>query len=181
MTTKSNPLHLPDNLGRVFWITGLAGSGKSTIAKQLALELRFRGEKIINLDGDSIRETIAEDLGHSVNDRLRLARRYGRICKMLSDQGAWVVSAFMALFHEVQRWNRANIGDYTEIFVSVPMSELILRDQKGLYSSAMAGKIKNVVGVNITPEFPECPDLVVENYGSETADDSVAKILSRFC
>ena len=81
MITKSNPPRLPDNLGRVFWITGLAGSGKSTIAKQLALELRVRGEKIIYLDGDSVRETLAENLGHSVNERLRLARSYGRFCK----------------------------------------------------------------------------------------------------
>lgn len=166
--------------GRVFWITGLAGSGKSTISRDLTRALRARGRSVVYLDGDILRATVAEDIGHSIEDRIRVAGRYGRFCKMLSDQGVWVVAAFIALFHEAQRWNRENIDDYVEVFVSVPMEELIARDQKGLYSRARAGEIQNVVGIDIPAEFPETPELVVENHGEREAAEGVAEILARW-
>jgi cytidine diphosphoramidate kinase len=166
--------------GRVFWITGLAGSGKSTIAHELTEALRAQGRNVVYLDGDILRAAIAEDIGYSPADRLIIASRYGRFCKLLADQGIWVVGAFIALIHEVQNANRENIDDYVEVFVSVPMEELIARDQKGLYSRARAGEVENVIGIDIPAEFPQTPEIVVENHGGRSATQAVEEIMERW-
>lgn len=166
--------------GRVFWLTGLSGSGKSTIAHQLTEEIRKVTPGVVYLDGDIIREVLPEPSGHTLEERRQLAASYGRLCRMLSDQGVWVVAAVIAMFHEVQRWNRENIEDYVEVFVSVPMEELIRRDQKGLYSRALAGEIDNVVGIDIPAEEPECPEIVIDNHGERSSRHAVETILEQW-
>jgi glutamine kinase len=150
--------------GRVFWITGLSGSGKTTLGKKLSSRLREEGCPTVLLDGDALRQAIAEDLGHSHADRRRSAMRNARTCRMLAAQGFDVVCATISLFHSVQRWNRANIPNYFEIYLRVPFEELTRRDSKGIYSHALGGA-SNVVGLDISMEEPETPDLVLENYG----------------
>src|SRR5580658_10619623 len=95
--------------GRVFWITGLSGAGKTTLGRELSSRLRVIGHPTVFLDGDALRSAIAEDLGHSADDRRRSAMRNARLCQLLAGQGADVVCATISLFHEVQRWNRENI------------------------------------------------------------------------
>lgn len=163
--------------GQLIWVTGLAGSGKSTIAKLLSDRLRETRPSVVYLDGDVLREAFSGSHGHDIETRRKLAARYSRICKMLVDQGVCVVAAFIAMFHDVHAWNRAHIGDYVEIFVDVPIEELIRRDQKQLYSRALSGEIVDVVGIDQPAEFPENPSLVVDNHGERSADDSVAEIL----
>src|SRR5215467_7494012 len=101
--------------GRVFWITGLSGAGKTTVGRELWSRLRAAGRPVTFLDGDMLRDVIAEDLGHSSGDRRRSAMRNARLCRLLAGQGADVVCATISLFHEVQRWNREHIPGYREI------------------------------------------------------------------
>jgi adenylylsulfate kinase len=118
--------------GRVFWITGLSGAGKTTVGQELWGRLRTTGRPVIFLDGDELRAVIAEDLGHSAENRRLSAMRNARLCRLLAGQGADVVCATISLFHEVQRWNRKNIPGYREIYLRVPIDELRRRDSKGI-------------------------------------------------
>jgi glutamine kinase len=168
---------LQRGLGRVFWITGLSGSGKTTLGRELCRRLRADGRQVTFLDGDQLREVIAEDLGHSTSNRRESAMRNARLCRMLAQQGGSVVCATISLFHEVQRWNRANMPEYYEIYLHVPMEELRRRDTKGIYSRAERGDLTDVVGVDLPAETPEAPDLVLENYGELDATTAVSRIL----
>jgi glutamine kinase len=158
--------------GRVYWITGLSGAGKTTTGSDLWRRLRAAGRPVILLDGDVTREVIADDLGHSTNHRRRSALRNARLCRLLSNQGSDVVCTTISLFHEVQRWNRENIPGYCEIYLRVPMDELQRRDAKGIYAASNRGELRDVVGLDVPAELPEAPDLTLDNFG--TLDSSAA-------
>src|SRR5580693_914229 len=164
--------------GRVFWITGLSGAGKTTLGRELWSRLRAAGRPAIFLDGDALRAGIAEDLGHSASDRRRSAMRNARLCRLLAQQGADVVCATISLFHEVQRWNRENIPGYREIYLRVPLNELQRRDSKGIYAGAQRGDTRDVVGLDVAAETPEAPDLVLDNYGQLDVATAVDRILA---
>lgn len=164
--------------GRVYWITGLSGAGKTTIGQALLDRLRAAGRSAIFLDGDALREVIAEDLGHNMESRRRSAMRNARLCRMLSSQGQDIVCPTISLFHDVQRWNRVNIPGYTEIYLRVPMEELQRRDAKGIYAAAIRGAPGNVVGLDVPAETPEAPDLILDNHGDVDPDSAVARIWS---
>src|ERR1700690_3946846 len=158
--------------GRVYWITGLSGAGKTTVGRELWRRLRAAGRSVIFLDGDVTREVIAEDLGHSTSHRRRSAMRNARLCRLLSNQGTDVVCTTISLFHEVHRWNRENIPGYCEIYLRVPMDELQRRDSKGIYAASNGGDLRDVVGLDVPAELPEAPDLTLDNFG--TLDSSAA-------
>jgi glutamine kinase len=164
--------------GRVFWITGLSGSGKTTLGVKLCDRLRAEGRAVTFLDGDVLRSAIAEDLGHSAENRLRSALRNARLCRLLAEQGFDVVCATISLFHEVHRWNRDQIRDYREIYLRVPIDELKRRDAKGIYARAASGDLKNVVGLDLPAEAPEHPDLILDNYGTLDVSTAVDRILN---
>lgn len=159
--------------GNVFWITGLSGSGKSSIAIRLTHRLRTHGLSVIYLDGDVLRDIFQDNFGHSEAERLRASQTYARLCAMLSAQGVTVVCSTISLFHETQQWCRENIERYCEVFVRVPIDVLLRRDSKGIYSKAKAGEITNVVGFDINPQFPISPEIVIDNYGDITPDYAV--------
>ena len=128
------------------------------------------------LDGDALRTAIAEDLGHGSAGRRRSAMRNARLCRLLARQGTDVVCATISLFHEVQRWNRANIPGYCEIFLRVPLEELRRRDRKGIYAAAAERATPHVVGLDLPAELPEAPDLVLENFGTLDAGAALERI-----
>lgn len=164
--------------GRVFWITGLSGVGKTTLGRELWNRLRTADSPAVFLDGDELRNAIADDLGHGVDSRRQSAMRNARLCLLLAQQGIDVVCATISLFHEVQRWNRENIPGYREIYVRVPMEELRRRDQKGIYARAERGEASNVVGIDLPAEVPDAPDLVLDNYGAIDVATAVHRILA---
>jgi adenylylsulfate kinase-like enzyme/phosphohistidine swiveling domain-containing protein len=164
--------------GRVFWITGLSGVGKTTLGRELSRRLRASGRPVTFLDGDALRAVIAEDLGHGADDRRRSAMRNARLCRLLAEQGADVVCATISLFHEVQRWNRENIPGYREIYLRVPIDELRRRDSKGIYAAAQRGDTRDVVGLDVPAEAPEAPDLVLDNHGPLDVATAVDRILA---
>jgi adenylylsulfate kinase-like enzyme/phosphohistidine swiveling domain-containing protein len=162
--------------GRVYWITGLSGAGKTTVGQELWRRLRAAGRSAVFLDGDALREVIAEDLGHNSANRRKSAMRNARLCRMLSSQGTDVVCPTISLFHEVHRWNRENIPGYREIYLRVPMDELQRRDSKGIYAAAHRGDLRDVVGLDVAAELPETPDLTLDNFGTLDSSAAVERI-----
>lgn len=165
--------------GHVYWVTGLAGAGKSTIARALYQRILAKGRPVVLLDGDGLREVFGGVFGHAPEERLELARRYGRLCALLAGQGLDVVIGTISMFHEVRRDNRSRLTNYSEIFLDVPMEVLEARDQKGLYSRARQGLETNVVGVDLEPELPETPDVVLDNDGRRPAAELVDECCAR--
>jgi adenylylsulfate kinase len=106
--------------GRVFWITGLSGAGKSTFASELARRLRETDNFIVVLDGDELREVFGSSAASAENHgrlrRIALARQYAHLCRIISNQGATVVIATISLFREIHSWNRENLPGYFEIY-----------------------------------------------------------------
>lgn len=174
--TKPTATEATSSTGRVYWITGLSGAGKTTIGRELWRRLRADGRSVILLDGDVTREVIAEDLGHSTGHRRRSAMRNARLCRLLSNQGTDIVCTTISLFHEVQRWNRENIPGYCEIYLRVPLAELQRRDSKGIYAASSRGDLRDVVGLDVPAELPETPDLTLDNFGTLDRSSAVDMI-----
>ena len=150
----------------IIWITGLSGSGKSSLAKALVKILRSKGKNVIMLDGDELREIFDKDQineeNYSKDERLKLARKYSLLCSVLNKQGVIVVIATISLFKEIHKWNRENLKDYFEVYLKIPIDELRRRDSKGIYHRFDTGKIKNVVGLDFPMDEPEKADWVVD-------------------
>lgn len=162
--------------GRVYWVTGLSGAGKTTIGKLWYEELHGRMSNVVFLDGDILRAVFAGDLGYSREERRRIAMRYARLCKMLSEQGICVVCCTISMFDSVREWNRENIEGYCEIYIKVSMETLRRRDQKGLYSHADS----DVAGVHFQVEEPKNPDIILENDGEFTPEEQLLRLKQIF-
>jgi cytidine diphosphoramidate kinase len=164
--------------GTVWWITGLSGAGKSTVGGLLKDALTRSQRAAILLDGDVMRNVLAETAGHRAEDRLRLAMTYGRLAAELSRQGIDVVCATISMFQSVRDWNRLHIRRYREIYLRVPLSELETRDPKGIYRRARLASEPDVVGIDVPFEEPARPDLVIDNFGTTDPEAAAARILS---
>ena len=144
--------------GKVIWITGLSGAGKTTLGLEIANQLRKNSQDVVFLDGDELRSVLGASTLYTRSERLKNAYIYGRLCKLLSEQGIIVVVATIALFAEIHQWNRENIGGYLEVFLDVPLSELRKRDHKGIYEKFDKGLLKNVAGLDLSVDFPLNPN-----------------------
>ncbi len=164
---------------RVVWLTGLSGSGKSTIANSLERKLHLRGMRTMLLDGDNIRLSLNRDLGFGEADRMENIRRIGEVAKLMADAGLIVITAFISPHREDRDRVRALIlpGEYLEIFVDTPFAVCEERDPKGLYLKARQGLIPNFTGIDSPYEPPKNPELrldtTVQSAG-ECADSIIA-------
>ena len=152
--------------GQVIWITGLSGAGKTTVAEHLTLRIREGGLQPIRLDGDILRdlfkntEVISETYNREA--RIELALKYAHICKILSSQGFTVIIATVSMFREVYAWNRANLQNYFEVYLNVPLDELRLRDPKNIYQRYDAGELNNVAGLDLQIDEPLEPHVTLD-------------------
>ena len=161
----------------VVWITGLAGSGKTTIGKLVASELRAQGHGVVHVDGDAVRTLMGSDLGYATRDRIDNAYRIARLCKFLQGEGIFAVCTTMSLYEEIWQFNRDNLDPYLQVYLDVPMSVLTERDQKGLYSGAAQGRVNDVGGVNLPLSLPIDSHLVLENADRRELPHNVDSIL----
>lgn len=169
---------------RCIWLTGLSGSGKSTIAKALELALHRAGRHAMLIDGDNLRHGLNRDLGFTEVDRVENIRRAGHLAKLLVEAGLVAIFAFISPFKRDRDGVRALFapGSFVEVFVDTPLAECERRDAKGLYKKARAGQIPNFTGVSAPYEPPESPEIHLKFSGSaldESTADAVAEILKK--
>src|SRR5919204_2297023 len=165
--------------GATVWMTGLPGSGKSTIASGVEAALLGSGRSAYILDGDNLRHGLNGDLGFSAADRAENVRRTAEVSALLADAGVVVLVALVSPYRadrEAARAVHAARGlPFVEVHVATPLEECERRDPKGLYARARAGEISGLTGVDDPYEPPEAPDLVV---GAGSVDESVASVLA---
>jgi len=164
----------------MIWLTGLSGSGKSTIANQLDVSLNALGHHTFCLDGDNIRMGINNNLGFSEDDRNENLRRVAEIGKLMINAGLICIGAFISPLKKDRELVKHIIGEenYFEIFVDATLSVCEARDVKGLYAKARKGEIKNFTGINAPFEKPRESDLVIQT-GEITVNEAVLKIMDK--
>lgn len=148
---------------KVIWLTGLSGSGKSTIAQQLEQLLFSEGYFAQVLDGDNIRMGISNNLGFSVEDREENIRRIAEVAKLYLHSGIITLASFISPTRAIRSMARNIIGpeDFVEIFINAPIEVCEQRDVKGLYAKARRGEIKGFTGIDSPYEAPEDPALEI--------------------
>ena len=147
----------------VIWLTGLSGSGKTTIAESLNTVILKKGYFTKHFDGDEIRKGINKDLGFSNEDRQENIRRISEISKLFLDSGLIVICSFITPTKEMRELARSIIGKdrFIEIFVNAPVEVCEKRDPKGLYKMARAGLLKNFTGIDAPYEAPLSPEIEI--------------------
>lgn len=164
--------------GCCLWFTGLPSSGKTTIARALATDLRAMGRNVEILDGDEIRRNLSVGAGFSKEDRIAHIGRIAYVAKLLSRNGVVAICSVISPYREMRDRARAEIPEFVEIHVKCPIEECIRRDVKGLYKKALAGEITNMTGIQDPYEEPLAPELVVPT-GEESVEASVERVLAR--
>lgn len=176
--TKELREKMNGNKGQVLWLTGLSGSGKSTIANALEKQLYAEGKKTYVLDGDNIRHGLNKDLGFTDKDRVENIRRVAEVAKLMCDAGLIVITAFISPFRTEREMARSlfQSDEFKEIFISTPLKIAEQRDPKGLYKKARSGEIPNFTGINSPYEKPIKPELIIDT-SKTSITQSVKKIL----
>ncbi|MGA0277493.1 MAG: adenylyl-sulfate kinase [Candidatus Kariarchaeum pelagius] len=161
--TKEDRQNLLKQKSPVIWLTGLSGSGKSTIANELAIKLQQEGKLAYILDGDNVRMGLNKDLGFSDNDRKENIRRIAEVAKLISDTGVIVITAFISPFREERKNAKEIIGkdNFIEVFVRTSLETCEKRDPKGLYKKARTGEIPMFTGIDSPYEEPLNYDIMV--------------------
>ena len=164
--------------GVVIWLTGLSGSGKSTIARSLEACLVREGRYAYGLDGDNIRFGLCSDLGFTPEDRAVNIRRIGSVAQLFCDSGALTICSFVSPYQKDRDAVRALVPNrFIEIHVDCSVEECARRDPKGLYKKALSGEIPNFTGVSAPYEKPLNPEIHLHS-GTSTVDQCVEKIIS---
>jgi len=164
----------------IIWITGISGAGKTTVSQVLHKHYVDRANNVVLLDGDQLRTVFGEkgrSDGYSRSDRLSLALKYSRLCKLLSNQNVDVIIATISMFKEVYAWNRENLKNYFEVYLKVPQEVVIDRDAKGLYKKYLSGRSTNVAGFDLAVDEPPQPTLVINNFGKNGPKETASKII----
>ncbi|CRI65364.1 CysN/CysC bifunctional enzyme: Sulphate adenylyltransferase, large subunit and Adenylyl-sulfate kinase [Thiocapsa sp. KS1] len=167
---------------RLLWLTGLSGSGKTTIANLVEKKLHAMGRHTFLLDGTNVRQGLNKDLGFTDADRVENIRRIGEVAKLMTDAGLIVLTAFISPFRSERRMVRQLFpkGEFVEIFIDTPIEVAESRDQKGLYEQARRGDLKNFTGIDSAYEPPEAPEIRIDTtrLSAEEAAEAIIESLS---
>ncbi len=167
--------------GLVVWLTGLPGSGKTTIARGVASLLERDGYRVEVIDGDWARKTVSEGAGFTREERLRHLKRIAWIARLLARNGVVVLCSFVSPYREARRMVRSIVEEeapFLEVYVKASLEEVIRRDPKGLYKRALAGEIRNMTGIDDPYEPPENPWLVIDTEAQEPGE-SIASLYEK--
>jgi adenylylsulfate kinase len=160
----------------VVWLTGLSGSGKSTVARRVVERLAARGEAVEYLDGDAIRDVFPAT-GFSREERDAHVRRVGWVASRLERHGVTVVASLISPYRASRDFVRGLCGRFLEVHVATPLEECERRDAKGLYARARRGEIRQFTGLDDPYEAPEAPDLRLDTTGL-SVDEAAARVLA---
>jgi cytidine diphosphoramidate kinase len=163
--------------GRVIWITGLSGSGKTTVSRLLKAELERGGERTLLLDGDALRTLMPQGGRFDRQSRLELALAYGKLCKLVAEQGVSVICATISMRREVYAWNRANLPGYVEVYLDVEAGLRAARDPKRLYQRHSTGDLKEMAGRDQDVDYPSAPHIHLKPCEGDTPEMTCAEIL----
>ena len=168
---------------KTIWLTGLSGSGKSTIANEIEKRLFLMGRHTMSLDGDNVRLGLNKNLGFAEGDRIENIRRVAEVAKLMNDAGVIVITSFISPYERDRLMARDIVGsdDFIEIYVSTPIEECEKRDVKGLYKKAREGKISSFTGVSSPYEVPTTHQIEIDtsDITIEEAADIVMKQLEK--
>ena len=154
---------------KVVWLTGLSGSGKSTIAVEVERQLAQAGRFVYRLDGDNVRHGLNADLGFSEAERTENIRRIAEVAKLFHDAGLTTIVSFISPLEEIRQLAKTIVGPehFQEVYVRADLETCIERDPKGLYAKALAGQLADFTGVSSPYEEPANPDLVLDTTKSD--------------
>jgi len=161
----------------VLWLTGIPGSGKTTLAMELKQFYQKKNIPVEILDGDEIRKTLSKDLGFSPEDRKEHNRRVIFLAKLLAKNGVTTIIPLISPYRETRANARKEIPLFVEIWVKASIDECKKRDPKGLYKKAIAGEITNLTGLQAPYEEPENPELIIDTE-KHSVEESVDLIIS---
>ena len=168
--------------GATVWLTGLSGSGKSTIANELSRELMNTSRLAYILDADNLRHGLSAGLGFSDDDRAENIRRVAEVACLFADAGIVaivpIISPFIASREHARKIHNDNQLRFVEVHVATPVEECERRDTKGLYSKVRSGEMTGLSGVDSVYEPPKSPEVVV-GANKETLEQSVAMIMTK--
>lgn len=164
--------------GQVIWLTGLSGSGKSTIANLVEKNLFNLDKQVTILDGDDVRTGLCSDLGFSQEDRAENLRRIAHTAKLFCERGFITICCFVSPLNSQREMIKKIIGDdFKLVFINTSLEDCEKRDPKGLYKKARAGEIKNFTGIDSAFETPNSPDLIIDTTAL-SAEESAKKIIN---
>ena len=162
----------------VIWFTGLSGSGKTTISRYFANELRKRHKPFVLLDGDIVRKTLSGDLGYSKHDRNKHILRVAHMSYLVSANNVLTIACVISPSRKIRRYARHLIGKYfIEVYVKCSIDTCRRRDVKGHWDKVEKGIIKDFVGYNIPYDEPQYPEIIL-NTDRETVMQSVQRLVN---
>lgn len=151
---------------KVFWITGLSGSGKTEIAKAIKPYIESKYGKTLLISGDNLRDIFSLSK-YDRKNRVKYALAYSHLCKFISNQGINVIIATVSLFNDVRLWNKNNISKYIEIYIETKLDEIIKFNKKEkVYKNK-----KNIIGMHLKADLPKKPNIKIINNFSKTTNE----------
>lgn len=167
-----------EDYGFVIWLTGLPGSGKTTIARGLEKELKVRDLKVEVFDGDEVRKNLSKGLGFSKEDRDTHNKRVIYVCKLLTRNGTNAIVSLISPYRSTRAYAREQLPKFVEVYLKCSLEECIRRDPKGLYKKALAGEINNMTGIQDPYEEPLNPEVVLDTE-HESSKYNIQKVLAK--
>lgn len=166
------------NGGYVLWLTGLPGSGKTTITRKLEGILKNRNFNVEVMDGDEVRSNLSPDLGFSKEDRETHAKRVTYVSKLLSRNGVIVIVALISPYRKFRQHVRNEIDNFIEVYMKCSVETCMKRDPKGLYKKALDGEITDLTGLQDTYEEPLKPEIVIDTE-KQSVEESIQTIFTQ--